>query len=79
MTTLKFFCIWHGEKNAGILPGSEDVTITFDNTDSLDGDTVEFFRDTLVDYYDGATVLTETEREAWAKNYYNSTENEQGE
>jgi len=60
-TTIKFFVEWHGEMAAGIRPGSENVSITFEHTDTVDSDTVEFWHDSLKEYYDGAAVYTEQE------------------
>jgi hypothetical protein len=57
MVTLKFYVSWNGEPGAGIRSGSEDVSITFSHTDSVDSDTVEFFRESLREYYDGAEMV----------------------
>lgn len=67
MSKITFEAIWHGERAAGINSGSETVIIEFANTSEIDAETVEYFREALRDYYDGAIVLTqsESEKEYW--------------
>lgn len=47
---------WNGEMEAGIRPGSERVTLQLEYTHEVDADSVEFFRDCLASYFDGAGV-----------------------
>lgn len=69
MQVIKFTAMWAGESSAGIRAGNEDVAITFSNTlGEPDADTIEYFREAIAEYFDGAKVHTETE--------LNSTQNE---
>lgn len=61
MTSIRFNVHWHGELAAGIRPGYENVVLTFEYTDSIDTDTLEYWREAVRDYYDGATVETQEE------------------
>lgn len=56
MIILDYYAKWHGEPAAGINPGSESVTITLKYTNSVDDDTVEYWRSAVADYFDGAHV-----------------------
>jgi hypothetical protein len=56
MTRLKFFAAWDGEPDAGLHAGSEIVSIQFQYGQSLDEDTIEYWRDAVADFYDGAYV-----------------------
>lgn len=47
---------WHGEMAAGIRPGSEVVTVSFEYG-PVDDDTIEHFAGVIADYFDGATVI----------------------
>lgn len=60
---LKFFVHSTGERGAGILPFHDVVEMSFLYTpkELIDTDFVEFFRDALKDFYDGASVETEFE------------------
>lgn len=62
MTRLTYEANWSGELAAGIHPGSEEITITFKYDQPLDSDVTEYWRDSIAEFYDGATVtLIETE------------------
>ena len=70
MATMTFEVEWRGEPDAGLLSGSETVTIELRHTPEIDADTVEYFRDALKEFYDGATVMTTKEfTEAIAKSW----------
>jgi len=56
MAHLNYHAEWHGEINAGIYSGYEDVCIELKYTDAVDEDAIRFFRNVLVDYFDGAKV-----------------------
>lgn len=46
---------WAGERGAGINPGSEVVTVSFEYG-LIDDETIEFFRASIAEYFDGAGV-----------------------
>jgi hypothetical protein len=56
MTTLQFIAEWPGEKEAGISPGYEEVTIKFRYGQPFDQDVIEYWRSAVQDFYDGSTV-----------------------
>ena len=64
---LRYRVEWNGEQDAGINAGSEDVAIRFSHTKTLDEEVVEMFRETLLQYYDGAHVMTEQEYERYSE------------
>jgi hypothetical protein len=70
MVRLEFFAVWSGEKNAGLLAGSETIKIEFSESDSLNKDDIEYFRETLSEYYDGANVTLEKSSFHLPKNRY---------
>jgi hypothetical protein len=58
-SSIKFYVEWAGELAAGIRPGSETVTINFEyGTVVVDREAIEYWRESVSGYYDGATVLT---------------------
>ena len=56
MVTLTYYAEWHGERAAGINPGSEEIDLTLKYSDSVDEDTIEFWRESVAEYFDGAHV-----------------------
>jgi hypothetical protein len=56
MTWLKFYVSWCGEKSAGINPSSEEILIQFKYGQPIDSDVIEYWTDSLKDFYDGANV-----------------------
>lgn len=56
MIKLTYYAEWHGERAAGINPGSEEIEITLKHTDSIDEDSIEFWRESVAQYFDGAGV-----------------------
>lgn len=56
MITLTFYAEWHGERAAGINPGSEEIDITLKHAQSIGEDEIEFWRDSVAQYFDGAHV-----------------------
>lgn len=66
-TKLKFFVSWTGEAAAGIRPGFEEVTISFRYGQPIDDEAISYWRDSLKDFFDGASVLTEPEFAAECK------------
>lgn len=60
-TTIKFFVSWSGEMAAGIRPGFEEVTISFRYGQPLDDEAVGFLRESVKEFFNGASVLTEEE------------------
>jgi hypothetical protein len=64
MTQLIFHAEWAGERAAGINPGYEKITITFEHGQPLDEDTVNYWRESVAQFYDGARVLTDSEEQA---------------
>jgi hypothetical protein len=55
-TQLKFQVQWHGERAAGINPGSEEITIHFRYGQPIDRDTIDYFQGIIQEFYDGAQV-----------------------
>lgn len=55
MKTITFDAVWNGELSAGIRSGSEVVTISFEHG-CMDEDAIEFFRECVAEYFDGAGV-----------------------
>jgi len=53
---LKFIAWWNGEPGAGIRSGSEEVTIEFKYGVTMDEDTIAFWKESVVQYFDGAHV-----------------------
>lgn len=63
--TLIFHAEWFGEPAAGLRAGYEKITISFEYGGIvLDADTVDFWRESVKDFYDGAKVFTDAE---WQK------------
>jgi hypothetical protein len=56
MTKLIYDASWSGEPNAGIMPGSEEVTIQFKYGQPIDEDVIEYWREAIAEFYDGAHV-----------------------
>lgn len=56
MIKLTYYAEWHGERAAGINPGSEEVEITLKHTDFVDEEMINYFRSAVADYFDGAHV-----------------------
>ena len=56
MVTLTYYAEWHGERAAGINPGSEEVEITLKYHNFVDEEMVDFFRGVIAEYFDGAHV-----------------------
>jgi len=56
MTELKFQAEWSGELAAGIQPGYEEVTIQFKYGQPIDQGVIDYWRQNVEDFYDGATV-----------------------
>lgn len=56
MTRITFSVDWSGEFAAGILPGSEEVSIEFKYGHPVTEDLIEFWIDSLAEFYDGAAV-----------------------
>jgi hypothetical protein len=56
MTELKFEARWHGDQSAGLLPGCEEVTISFHFGQPLDEDTIEYWQQTVIEFSAGAAV-----------------------
>ena len=56
MTVLTFRAEWHGERAAGINSGSEEVTISFKSDNIIEPETINYWREAIVDFYDGAKV-----------------------
>ena len=54
-STLTFDVEWAGEIGAGIRAGSEVVTLQLE-FGPADAELIEFFREAIAQYYDGATV-----------------------
>ena len=63
MPKIVFDVEWQGERAAGIMPGQEQVTISF-LYGPLDSDDIEYWRGVVEDYFDGAKVMTEEESKA---------------
>jgi hypothetical protein len=61
--TIKFYVEWPGERAAGIRGGSEHVSISFEYGTVIDSDTVEFFRESLREFFDCRKVQTWEEAE----------------
>jgi hypothetical protein len=60
MNILKFYVCWQGELAAGIRSGFEEVEIRY-KYGPLGAEEVEFWRNSLKECFDGATVLTAEE------------------
>ena len=56
MITFTYHAEWAGERAAGINPGSEDVDIVLKHTDYVDEEAIEFWLDSIAQYFDGAHV-----------------------
>ena len=56
MTRLIFNADWPGEPNAGIWPGAEEIAIEFKHGQPIDEDVIEFWREAISEFYDGAHV-----------------------
>lgn len=56
MLTLHYHAEWAGERAAGIHPGSEDLSIVFKYSGSPDVEMIDYFRDAVAEYFDGAHV-----------------------
>jgi len=63
MPKIVFHAEWQGERAAGIMPGQEQVTIGFEYG-PLDSGAIEYWREAVKDYFDGARVMTEEEYNA---------------
>jgi hypothetical protein len=64
MTRLTYFAEWRGEPQAGIMAGTNEVTIEFKYDQPLDAELVEYWRESIAEFYDGATVeLIESENQ----------------
>jgi len=48
MTVLTFRAEWHGERAAGINHGSEEITISFKDTDIIEPETIDYWREMTV-------------------------------
>lgn len=57
MTRITYHAEWAGERAAGINPGSEDVTIEFRHGQPVDADVLNFWKDSIAEFYDGGTVV----------------------
>jgi hypothetical protein len=58
MNKLVFIAEWHGERAAGINPGHEEITIQFKYGQPVDDqDTIDYWREAIQDFYDGAKVV----------------------
>ena len=58
---LHFFVFNAGEEAAGFSPFTANVEIDLKDESEADADTVEFFRKSIADFYDGAKVYTDEE------------------
>lgn len=56
MIKLTYYAEWPGERAAGINSGSEEIDITLKYHDTANEDMIEFFRETIAEYFDGAHV-----------------------
>lgn len=56
MIKLTYYTEWHGERAAGINPGSEEVEIVLKHVDSVDEEMIDFWRESIAQYFDGAHV-----------------------
>lgn len=56
MNKLIFLINWPGEPDAGLSPGSEEVTIQFKYGQPIDDDVIQFWLDVIQEFYDGAHV-----------------------
>jgi len=56
MTTLKFIAWWASDNSAGLRAGSEELTIQFKHGVPVTEDTVEYWRDQVSQFFDGAVV-----------------------
>ncbi len=60
--SITFHVIENGDRSAGILPFTEEVTINFKHDGMLaDKENVEFWRQSIKDYFDCSKVYTEEE------------------
>jgi len=64
-----FHVEWPGEIDAGIRAGQEKVTISFEYgwDGGPDSETIDFFKESLKNLYDGATVSTEKEYQKYCQ------------
>ena len=61
-TKLVFLTEWHGEQAAGINPGHEEITIQFKYGQPLDQDVIDYWREAILDFYDGAKVVLKPQK-----------------
>ena len=61
MAKMTFEVQWCGEEEAGIMSGRETVTIEFARADLFSEDEMDYWRQSLREYFDGAVVMTTEE------------------
>ena len=64
MTQLILHAAWAGEIGAGIRSGYEKITINFEHGQDLDEEVIDYWRQSVAEFYDGARVLTDSEWQA---------------
>lgn len=62
--SFKFHINNSGELGAGLLPYTEEVTVTVENDTGDDEEFTEHMRLSLKEWFDGSSVLTEAEHQA---------------
>jgi len=78
---MKFYIEHSGEQNAGINPYSETITMGAESGDygGEPGEFEEYIKQTLAEWYDGATVMTEHEYQKIIKQENEMIEEQYGE